>query len=309
MAQTQASPRVLRAVQSMGVLDSAESYRAAGQLTELIAGTYRLNLPSLASGMMFDVDNTPDPGLERLEVSRVDIVGGVSEGNRNGENSVDRVDVVETGDGRRVVRYTNVYGFSVDELERAARRGVPLSTTKAQAARYVHSQKTNSLVFEGAVGLTGLLNDPAIPVINAPKKLSAMTGDEVLEFMNDSILAATNQTYGRFVIDSISSTPTAISAVNTKLITGTGITAGSILFANGGSTIKNRYSAYEMTKDGADYMLVYAKNPLVGLVRNPLLFRQLPPQYAGTMMDIYCMSASGGLTIVEPGAYLLIKGV
>lgn len=309
MTQPQVSPRVLRAVQSTNLFDSAESYRAAGQLTEIITGTYNLKTPPLASGNMFIVDNTPDPGLERLEVTRVDLIGGASEDNRGGGNSYDRVDLVETSDGRRVVRYTNVYGFSIDEIERAAKRGVPLQPTKAQAARYVHSQKSNSLVFSGAVGVDGLLNDPNIPTVNAPKKLSAMTGEELLDYITQQILAATNQTYGRFVIDSIASTPTAMSAIGTKLITGTSATAASVLFSTGGSSITNRYSAYEMTKDGSDYMLVYAKDPVAGKVRNPLPFRQLPPQYSGTMMDIYCMSASGGLMVSEPGAFLLIKGV
>lgn len=303
------SPRVLAAVRQLSTMDSAESIHAAGQLTEVITGTYNLKLPPLMSGQMFDVDNTPDPGLERVEVTRVDLIGGASEGNRNGENSVDRVDLVETADGRRVLRYTNVYGFSIDEIERAGKRKVPLQSTKGQAARYVHNQKSNSLVFEGADGITGLFDDPNIPVITAPKKLSAMTGEEILDYVNQWAQRARDQTYGRFVIDSISSTPSVMSAIGTKLIPNTSATAASILFSEYGSKLKNRYSAYEMTANGDDWMLIYAKDKMAGQVRNPLPFRQLPPQASGTMMDIYCMSAGAGLVVSEPGAYLLIKGV
>lgn len=309
MPKPNVSPRALAAVRQVCSMDSAESIHAAGQLTEVITSTYALKLPPLMSGQMFDVDNTPDPGLERVEVSRVDMIGGASEGNRNGENSVDRVDLVETADGRRVMRYTNVYGFSVDELERAGRRKVPLQATKGQAARYIHNQKGNSLVFEGAVGIPSLFNDPNIPVIVAPKKISAMTGEEILQYVNQWTQQARDQTYGRFVIDSISSTPAVMGTIGTKLITGTAATTASVLFSEYGSKLSNRYSAYEMNQDGDDYMLIYAKDRMAGLVRNPLPFRQLPPQSSGTMTDIYCMSASAGFVVSEPGAYLLIRGV
>lgn len=306
--QKQVSPAVLREVQRMNSFDAAESLRAAGALTEVMTNAYSLKLPALASTQMFDVDNTPDPGLERVENTRVDLIGGVTESGRNGGNSYDRVELMETADGRLVDYYTNVYGFSDEEMERAARRTIPLQATKAQAARYVHAQRANDIVFNGNSHLYGILTDTSIPTINAPKKISAMTGDEILQYVNQWALQATTQSKGRFVIDSIASTPTVLSGIDSILIPNTGVTAGSLLFAPG-KKLKNKYESYEMTKGAQDFMLIYAKDPTAGKIRNPMAFRQKPPQYSGTMMDIYCRSATAGFVVTEPGAYLLVKGV
>lgn len=213
------------------------------------------------------------------------------------------------------------YRYSHDEIRAARFVGMDLPFHLAEAARRANDELVNNLAIVGdpETGLTGLLNNPAVPVVAIPDdgigvstEWTTKTPEQVLRDMNlvvNSIVANSNgvelpntlllpieqYTY-------ISSTPRSTASDTTIreyfLMNNPFISVVSWMPQLSGAGV-----------GGTDMMIAFERNSNKLEMRIPLAFTQYAPQERNLEFVIPCQSKFGGVSIYYPLSVAVGEGI
>jgi len=221
----------------------------------------------------------------------------------------------------KIVGIGTSYRYSHQEIRAAQQGGIPLDLKLAEAARRANDQKINDLALMGdpTSGVTGLLNNPAIPSVVVPAdgtggntEWSTKTPDQILRDMNMVV--------NQIVINSnnVEQPDTLLLPLNQfTLINSTARSANSDTTILSYFLMNNPYisevSALPQLAGagtgGSDIMFAYEKNENKLQMQIPLPFTQHNPQERNLEFVIPCESRFGGVSIYYPLSAIIGEGI
>jgi hypothetical protein len=223
------------------------------------------------------------------------------------------------------------YRYTLEELGQAMMvPGLNLTTERADAARRAYEEFVDDVALRGNTtkGWTGLINDPAVTVVNAAADgtagsaaWTAKTGDQITRDINDALSGIYSGTKTVEMADTLLLPVTEMSLLATKRLDTNGSTMNVLDWLrknNVYSQITNQpltiraVRGLENAAEGGDAgrMVVYRKDPQVLKMHIPMPHRFLPVWQRGPItFDIPGIFRLGGLEIRRPGAVRYVDGI
>lgn len=213
------------------------------------------------------------------------------------------------------------YRYSHQEIRAAQYGNLNLSLRLAEAARRANDQLVNDLAIAGnpLTGMTGLVNNPNVPVITVPATgVGATTewvnksSEQILSDLNLIVNSIVTNSNGVEMPDTllmpiaqytlISSTPRSVNSDTTILQ----------YFLMNNPFIKNVDWLAQLAGagvGGSDVMIAYEKNENKLAMQIPMAFTQYAPQERNLEFVIPCESRYGGVTIYYPLSIAIGEGI
>ncbi len=193
----------------------------------------------------------------------------------------------------------NSYGYSLEELRKAAALRMPLDVAKARLAFRGARQHSQQVAFFGDAqrGMYGLFNHPNVPLDNSTLDWNTATGPEIVADMNALLTKVWTQSAQRHVPNTLL-LPSSLwtIAANKRMDTGTDTTVLEFFRRNNtytgvtGQQIDIRAVLWlnDAGVGGVPRMMAYEKNPDNLTMRMPIPWRSLPPQPTALRLEIPC---------------------
>lgn len=193
----------------------------------------------------------------------------------------------------------NSYGYSLEELRKAAALRMPLDVAKARLAFRGARQHSQQVAFFGDAqrGMYGLFNHPNVPLDNSTLGWNTATGPEIVADMNALLTKVWTQSAQRHVPNTLL-LPSSLwtIAANKRMDTGTDTTVLEFFRRNNtytgvtGQQIDIRAVLWlnDAGVGGVPRMMAYEKNPDNLTMRMPIPWRSLPPQPTALRLEIPC---------------------
>jgi len=191
----------------------------------------------------------------------------------------------------------NSYGYSLEELRKAAAMRIPLDAAKARIAYRGAKQHQQQVAFFGDANrnMYGLFNHPNVPLDNSTINWNTATGAEMVAALNGLLIKVWNQSNTRHVANTLLLPTTIWSIISSKRMdTGTDTTVLEFFRMNNNSTgvtgqpLDIRAVLWLNTAGtaGVPRMMAYEKNQDNLTMRMPIPWRSLPPQATALRMEI-----------------------
>jgi len=205
----------------------------------------------------------------------------------------------------------NSYGYSLEELRKAAALRIPLDASKARLAFRGARQFSQNLAFFGDAqrNMFGLFNHPNVPLDNSSIDWTTATGAEIVADMNGLLTKVWNQSAQRHVPNTLllPSNLWAIAA-NKRMDTGTDTTVLEFFRRNNtytgvtGQPIDIRAVLWlnDAGVGGVPRMIAYEKNSDNLTMRMPIPWRALPPQATALRLEVPCEFKVSGVEFRYP---------
>lgn len=191
------------------------------------------------------------------------------------------------------------YGYSLEELRKAAALRIPLDAVKARTAYRAARQHQQEVVFFGDAnrGMYGLFNHPNVPLDNSTLNWNTATGPEMVAAMNSLLTKVWTQSNTRHIPNVLLLPMNIWSIVSAKRMdTGTDTTVLEFFRRNNNSTgvtgqpieIRPVLWLNQAGTSGAPRMMAYERNDDNLTVRMPIPWRSLPPQATALRLEVPC---------------------
>jgi len=227
---------------------------------------------------------------------------------------------------RTIKEITDSYGWTVGDIERAARKGTPLDRMTAMMAKTVSDRKIDDLLALGdsTLDIYGALNIPGLSPGTALSKTSgtswaANASTDAAKIIADvnglttSVFQALKQTdspaFQKFTLlvptdayGAIATTPRSTTSDTTIL---------SFLLANNPwlEAIEPWFQCDAAGASGEGRAMLYPRNPLWGGALVPMEFKSLPPQERGQDIVVPTRASCGGVVVRYTVATKYLDGV
>ena len=300
-------------------LDAGEQVFFDEQLTLVKSRTYDVIHKDLKALTLLPVSTEQDDAAEHIEYRSYDQVG-MAKIVSDYANDFPRVDLLGTKHTADVYSIGNSYGYSIQEIRRAARAGLNLDARKAQAARRGIDEKQDHIAWFGdsKANLNGFINAPGISEYVAAngagggKAWSGKTADEILADVVGIITAAPESTNGKEVPDTLI---LPLSLYNKLAYTPYGENRDKTLltFIRDNYPTLTRIDWVEDLKTagagGTKRVMAYSRDPMKVEVQIPLRLEQLPPERDGMEYKVICHQRTGGTIVYYPMSVVFCDGL
>ena len=295
--------------------DAGETAAFLRQLEYVYSQTYDIKHAALRAREFIPVDSSVPTGADSYTYQQWDMFGEAKIIANYGDD-LPRVDVQAKEFTAPIKSLGNAYGFSIQDVRRAAMSGASLETRRAAMARRAHEQAIDEIGAFGnaAAGLPGFLNNTNIPIVapdNAP--WATATALEIIADLNkltNSIITVTKDVEkpDTLILDLAS-----FQLVNTMPMSSTGDADKTVLkfFLDNNPYIQAIDSWTKLEDAGAagvTRIVAYRRDPEVLQMVIPQEFEQLPPQARNLEFVIPCHSRKGGVKIHYPLACAFMDG-
>lgn len=297
-------------------LQYAKSFDAAGiafyisQLTNLEAKVYETLYPDIIFDELVPV-NTSDPewvdNVAYMSFNAVTMAKFIAANGRDlPQSDIDaNISYIPVGYAG------NSYGYSIEELRKAAAMRIPLDATKARIAYRGARQFQQQIAFFGDAdrNMQGLFNNSNVPLDNSTINWNTATGAEMVAALNTLLVKVWNQSNTRHVANTLLLPTTIWSIISSKRMdTGTDTTVLEFFRQNNNSTgvtgqpltIRAVLWLNDAGVGGAPRMMAYERNEDNLTMRMPIPWRSLPPQPTALRLDIPCEFKISGVEFRYP---------
>lgn len=284
-------------LQNMRTADAGVAFYIS-QLTNLESKVYETLYPDIIFPELVPV-NTSDP--EWIDQVAYLSFNGVTMGKFIAANGRDLPQSdIDTNISHIPVNYAgNSFGYSLEELRKAAAMRIPLDAAKARIAYRGAMQHSQQVAFFGDAdrNMYGLFNHPNVPLDNSTINWNTATGNEMVAALNSLLIKVWNQSNTRHVANTLLLPTTIWSIISSKRMdTGTDTTVLEFFRRNNNSTgvtgqeldIRAVLWLNDAGVGGAPRMMAYEKNEDNLTMRNPIPWRSLPPQATALCLKIPC---------------------
>lgn len=313
------NPRLVEHVaEQLGVelrRDAGETAAFLRQLEFVYSTTYDVKYAALRAREFIPVDSSVPTGADSYTYQQWDMIGEAKIISNFGDD-LPRVDVQGKEFTAPIRSLGNAYGFSIQDIRRAAMSGASLETRRATMARRAHEQAVDDIAAFGnaAYGLPGFLNNANIPIVapdNAP--WSGATPLQIIADLNKLVNSIITTTKDVEKPDTILFDLASFQIVNTTPMSLTGDADKTILrfFLDNNPYIQSVDSWTKLENAGAGSVtriVAYRRDPEVLQMVIPQEFEQLPPQARNLEFVIPCHSRKGGVKIHYPLACAFMDG-
>lgn len=301
-------------------LDAAGDIFFARQLEFVQAKVYEFQYPALKSFQLIPVNFDIPAGAEYVTTTQFQSVGRARI-IQSYADDLPEAGLIGTQLTNKVQSIGASYRYSHQEIRAAQMGNIALSTKLAEAARRAVEQTMNTLAFFGntSVGMTGLFNNPNVPVQAVPAdgtggntEWTTKTPDQILRDMNfivNQVVVNSNEVempdtlllpMAQYTL--IASTPRSANSDTTILN----------YFLLNNPYIKNVVPVPQMAAagtGGADIMIAYENNSNKLEMAIPLAFTQYAPQERNLEFVIPCEARFGGVSIYYPYSLIIGEGI
>lgn len=300
-------------------LDQGEQVFFDEQLTLVKSRTYDVIHKDLKALTLLPVSTEQDDAAEHIEYRSYDQVG-MAKIVSDYANDFPRVDTLGTKKSVQVHSLGDSYGYSIQEIRRAARAGFNLDARRAMAARRGIEEKQDHIAWFGdaKAGLNGFINAEGITEYVAAngagggKAWSGKTADEILADVVGIITAAPESTNGKEVPDTLI---LPLALYNKLAYTPYGDNRDKTLL----TFIRDNYptlTRIEWVQDlvgagagSTNRVMAYTRDPMKVEVQIPLRLEQLPPERKGMEYSVICHQRTAGTIVYYPMSVVFCDGL
>ena len=301
-------------------LDAGEKAFFDDQLTLVKARTYDVIHKDLKALTLLPVSTEQDDAAEHIEYRSYDQVG-MAKIVSDYANDFPRVDTLGTKKSVQVHSLGDSYGYSIQEIRRAARANFNLDARRAMAARRGIEEKQDRLAWFGdsKAGLNGFINAEGITEYVAGNNLAGTskswankTADEKLADVVGILTAAPESTNGKEVPDTLI---LPLALYNDLAYTPYGDNRDKTLL----TFIRENYptlTRIDWVQDlvgagasGTNRVMAYTRDPMKVEVQIPLRLEQLPPERKGMEYSVICHQRTGGTIVYYPQSVVFCDGL
>lgn len=290
--------------------DAGDTIFVAKELEAVKAKTYDQKNANLNALKMFDMSSDVDPGADTISYQSLGAVG-MAKTIANYATDFARVDVMAEEHIAKVIAGGAAYGYTIQDLRRAAMARKPLSSRKAIAVHRALDEYVNRIAFKGDAkhGVVGLLDNPNIGSYTVTAdgksdstKFKDKTAVQILRDMNGIIHSVSKQT------NEVENPNTlALPSDQYNYIASTpysDVVADSILSVfkrnNPDVTVIKANELAGAGAGGLDMMLAYVKDIDHQSLEVPLPFTQHTIQQKGLEFEVPCEVRTAGVLVYYP---------
>lgn len=268
------------------------------QLTNLEAKVYETLYPDIIFDQLVPVDTSDPEWIDQVAYMSFNAVTMAKFIAANGRD-LPQSDIDANISYIPVGYAGNSYGYSLEELRKAAAMRIPLDATKARITYRGARQFQQQIAFFGDASrnMYGLFNHPNVPLDNSTVNWNTATGAEMVAALNSLLIKVWNQSNTRHVANTLLLPTTIWSIISSKRMdTGTDTTVLEFFRRNNNSTgvtgqpldIRAVLWLNDAGASGAPRMMAYEKNQDNLTMRMPIPWRSLPPQATALRLEIPC---------------------
>jgi len=289
--------------------DAGESYFLEQQLRFVMTERLKEDRAPAKAELFLPLDTSMPSGAETW-VYRVIRAAGMAKVITDYADDLPPVDVVQSEVTGKVISIGNSYGYTIQDLRRAAFSGQPLERDKMDAAADEVDHRMDHIASFGHVAnnIPGFLNNPNVPLIVLPTggwpTASAKQILADLRHMEDTIAQAV------FRKQELMPDTVLFDSVSWKILREevTDFNEKSILqrFLDTSESVKNADVWHRLdTADAArtgPRIVMYPRNPGVLRLIVPQLFEMMPPQPKNLAFVVNTHARIGGVDVRKPYA-------
>lgn len=289
--------------------DAGESYFLENQLRFVMTERLKEDRAPNKAEMFLPVDSSM-PSAAESWVYKVIRAAGDARVITDYADDLPPVDVVQSEVTGKIVSIGNSFGYSIQDLRRAAYTGQPLERDKMDSAADEVDHTMDAIASFGheANALPGFLNNPNVPLVTLPTggwptaSVKQILAD--LRYMEDVIAQAT------FHRSDLAPDTVLFDQVSWRIVRqeATDYTEKSILqrFLDTSTSVKNadvwhRLDKADTARTGAR-IVMYPRNPAILRMIVPQTLEMLPPQPKNLAFVVPTHARVGGVDIRKPYA-------
>lgn len=290
-------------------LDAGETAALARELEHIYAKTYDIKYAELKARKFIPVDTSVDPGAEFFTYRQWNMFG-MAEIIANYADDLPRVDALAKEFPAKIHSLGASYGFSIQDMRRAAMSGSQLDNKRAMAARRAHEQAVDQIgaVGDSDAGLLGFTNNGNVPLVSPVTGqwvTNTATSQQIVEDLNTLVNSIVTATLETFSPDTLILPAPAFQIINTKPMSSTGDSDKTVLrwFLDNNPYISNIDQWNKLNDAGAGGVsrtIAYKRSEEVLALVIPQEFEQLPPQARNLEFVIPTHSRIGGVRMQYP---------
>ena len=280
------------------------------QLTNLEAKVYETLYPDIIFDQLVPVDTSDPEWIDNVAYMSFNAVTMAKFIAANGRD-LPQSDIDASISYIPVGYAGNSYGYSIEELRKAAAMRIPLDVTKARITYRGARQFSQQIAFFGDANrnMYGLFNHPNVPLDNSTLDWNTATGAEMVAALNSLLIKVWNQSNTRHVANTLLLPTTIWSIISSKRMdVGTDTTVLEFFRRNNNSTgvtgqpLEIRAVLWLNTAGagGAPRMMAYEKNQDNLTMRMPIPWRSLPPQATALRLEVPCEMKLSGVEFRYP---------
>lgn len=301
-------------------LDANESVFFARQLESIKTKTYDVKQKQLKAFTLIPIATDADAGAEQITYRSFTQIGMAKFGSDYMTDSP-RAGVYGTEVKRTVHAVRDHYGYSIQEIRRAAMTGTDLVAREAIAARRAIDEKVNTVALLGdtSTNLPGFLNNPNVTAYTVPndgtgtvKTWSAKTPDQIIRDIGGLVNAVVVATNGRELPDTLLLPITQYNHIaNTPRSTNSDTSILAYILKNN-PYLKSVEWVSELAGAGSgatDRMLCYVKDEDHLTLEIPQPFEQFPPQQRNLAFIVECHERTAGTILYYPASVAVGDGI
>lgn len=296
--------------------DADETATFLRQLESIDAVIYKVEYPAFQGLDLVPVMSGVSDGAEFYTYYSYD-KSGVAKRVVNFAQDFPRVDIQGKMTKSNIASYGASYGYSIQDLRRAAQANVPLEVSRAAAAHEAIARQVDNQIWFGdtEAATTGLANDSEVSLVSVTngnwdtetdplKILADLTKLETASYAASKGIEMPDT----FVL------PQVLRQKLTTLPLGTNADHSIMdFFLAKSQFVKNVEWAWQLNLADAagtkPRALCYKRDPMkLGAVL-PIEYEQFPPQQEGMSFQIPCHARAGGVVIRYPGSVKYMDGI
>ena len=299
--------------------DAEASYFLDNQLESITKEKLYVEYPEGRYASIVPVDSSDDEGAEEVGYTMYDRVG-MSQIISAGDADSPAVDAFGQKFKKPVFELGNHFKFTNKEVRNAKFAGQPLEADKvfASASSVEQHHDDIAIMGDGSKGLRfggmyGIVFNPNVTKMVAPKKFVNSTSDEILaEFANiyKRMIKDTKQIHRP---DTWAISQDLIAFLQGKMVVGTSVSVWERLKATyADMSFETHYRLLDVEKnpttlavEPTEVLICYKKNPRVLVYKMPMPWKTLPSVFTGRGSKTETESSSAGVIVKQPLAVVI----
>jgi len=291
--------------------DASESAFFSQQLEHIRPQIFNVLYPEL-KGRLF-VPLTTDPVHPGAETYTYRVYNQVGKAEFASDYATDapRVDIYGSESSVKIRGIRDAYGYSIQEARAAMMARMPLSASKAKAARDAIETKIDDIIFNGKsdLGLTGLLGISSVVTYTTPvgdagtKTFGTKTPDEVLADLFGIVAGIVTGSSEVESPDTLLLPGTSFLDIATRRLgDGSDTTILKHFLAVNGrvTTVLSSPKLETAGTASSKRMMAYRRSPDKIALIMPQEFEQFPPEQRGMEVLTQCHARTGGVVCYYP---------
>jgi hypothetical protein len=296
-------------------LDANETAMFTRQLEIIESEVFNVEYVPSRAREFIPIDSSVAPGADTITYRQYD-QRGVAKLIANYATDLPRVDVLGKEFTTTIQSLGDAFGYTIQDMRRAAFSGVPIDRERMAAARDAIERKVDELLAIGdtTAGLNGFLKHPNVPLIAPITGVWAgATAQQIYDDLVKLVQSVVTNTKTTHQVDTVIFDTASWGIVAHKLM-GANLdrTVLKVFLENHPNIKKVDQWTRNDTANAANTgprIVAYERNRRVVEGKMAVDFEMLPPQAKGLEFEVPCHARTGGVVVRYPMAMAYMDGV